>query len=153
MEWVYDRTQADVERVKALNDKYAAGTISEEEKREWAAGMKGALNAADLNRIESNIREIAETLAVSVTVKMWGADQIPRASDFKRIRDNVQRIREAWSALKDTPATPDQPLTTYQKWNAIERILHDVKYVYDRVMDSYYYCGDEIYAGEGIGIL
>lgn len=44
--------------------------------------MKGALNAADLNRIESNIREIAETLAVSVTVKMWGADQIPRASDL-----------------------------------------------------------------------
>ena len=153
MEWVYDRTQADVERVKALNDKYAAGTISEEEKREWAAGMKGALNAADLNRIESNIREIAEALAVSVTVKMWGADQIPRASDFKRIRDNVQRIREAWSALKDTPATPDPPLTTYQKWNAIERILHDVKYVYDRVMGSSYYCGDEIYAGEGIGIL
>lgn len=153
MEWVYDRTQADVERVKALNDKYAAGTISEEEKREWAAGMKGALNAADLNRIESNIREIAEALAVSVTVKMWGADQIPRASDFKRIRDNVQRIREAWSALKDTPATPDPPLTTYQKWNAIERILHDVKYVYDRVMGSCYYCGDEIYAGEGIGIL
>ena len=153
MEWVYDRTQADVERVKALNDKYAAGTISEEEKREWAAGMKGALNAADLNRIESNIREIAEALAVSVTVKMWGADQIPRASDFKRIRDNVQRIREAWSALKDTPATPDPPLTTYQKWNAIELILHDGKYVYDRVMGSYYYCGDEIYAGEGIGIL
>ena len=62
MEWVYDRTQADVERVKVLNDKYAAGTISEEEKMEWAAGMKGALNVADLNRIESNIREIAETL-------------------------------------------------------------------------------------------
>ena len=102
MEWVYDRTQADVERAKVLNDKYAAGTISEEEKREWAAGMKGALNAADLNRIESNIREIAEALAVSVTVKMWGADQVPRVSDFKRIRDNVQRIREAWNALKDT---------------------------------------------------
>ena len=57
MEWVYDRTQADVERVKVLNDKYAAGTISEEEKMEWAAGMKGALNVADLNRIESNIRK------------------------------------------------------------------------------------------------
>ena len=82
-----------------------------------------------------------------------GANQIPRVSDFKRICDNVQRIREAWSALKDTPATPDPPLITYQKWNAIERILHDVKYVYDRVVGSYYYCGDEIYAGEGIGIL
>lgn len=153
MEWVYDRTQADVERVKVLNDKYAAGTISEEEKREWAAGMKGALNVADLNRIESNIREIAETLSVSVTVKMWGVNQLPRVSDFKRICDNVQRIRDAWSALKDTPATPDPPLITYQKWNAIERILHDVKLVYDRVMGSYYYCGDELYAGEGIGIL
>ena len=115
--------------------------------------MKGALNVADLNRIESNIREIGETLAVSVTVKTWGANQIPRVSDFKRIRDNVQRIREAWSALKDTPAKPDPPLITSQKWTAIERTLHDVQYVYDRVVGSYYYCGDEIYAGEGIGIL
>lgn len=153
MEWVYDRTQEDVERAKLLTQKYAAGTITETEKKEWAAGMKGALNASDLNRIEGNIREIAGILAITVTTKTWGKNQIPRVSDFKRIRDNVQRIRDAWSTLKDTPVTPDTPLVTYQQWNAIERILHDVKYVYDRVMDSYYYCGDEIYAGEGIGIL
>ena len=148
MEWVYDRTQEDVKRAKLLTPKYAAGTITETEKKEWAAGMKGALNASDLNRIEGNIREIAGFLAIT-----WEKNQIPRVSDFKRIRDNVQRIRDAWSTLKDTPDTPDTPLVTYQQWNAIERILHDVKYVYDRVMDSYYYCGDEIYAGEGIGIL
>ena len=153
MEWIYDRTQADVDRVSLLNQKYATGAISEEEKKEWDAGMKGALNAADLNRIEGNIREIAGVLAVSVVTKTWEKEQIPRVSDFKRIRDNVQKIRDAWSTLKDTPDTPDPPQTTYQKWNAIERILHDVKYVYDRVMGSYYYCGDEIYAGEGIGIL
>lgn len=153
MEWVYDRTQEDVKRAKLLTQKYAAGTITKTEKKEWAAGMKGALNASDLNRIEGNIREIAGFLAITVTTKTWEKNQIPRVSDFKRIRDNVQRIRDAWSTLKDTTDTPDTPLVTYQQWNAIERILHDVKYVYDRVMDSYYYCGDEIYAGEGIGIL
>ena len=35
MEWIYDRTQADVDRVSLLNQKYATGAISEEEKKEW----------------------------------------------------------------------------------------------------------------------
>ena len=82
MEWIYDRTQADVDRVSLLNQKYATGAISEEEKKEWDAGMKGALNAADLNRIEGNIREIAGVLAVSVVTKTWEKEQIPRVSDF-----------------------------------------------------------------------
>lgn len=38
MEWIYDRTQADVDRVSLLNQKYATGAISEEEKKEWDAG-------------------------------------------------------------------------------------------------------------------
>lgn len=76
--------------------------------------MKGALNASDLNRIEGNIREIAGILAITVTTKTWEKNQIPRVTDFKRIRDNVQRIRDAWSTLKDTPVTPDTPLVTYQ---------------------------------------
>lgn len=33
MEWVYDRTQEDVERAKLLTQKYAAGTITETEKK------------------------------------------------------------------------------------------------------------------------
>ena len=48
---IFDRTAADVQRVKTLTGKLSAGTATEEEKAEWLAGMKGAYNAADLNRV------------------------------------------------------------------------------------------------------
>lgn len=153
MEFVYDRTQADVDRAKELNQKYLSRTITDDEKAEWAAGIKGALNLADLNRIEGNTAQLASLLAVTIQTKTWNYNDIPRSSDYLRIRNNVQTIRDAWAALSDTPDTPTQPLTTYQKWNDIERILHDVNYVYERIMNSYYYCDTEIYAGEGVGIL
>lgn len=150
---VYDRTQADVDRVLELNQKYLARTITDEEKVEWAGGLKGALNISDLNRIEENTALLASLLAVTAQTKTWNYNDIPRASDYLRIRNNVQSVRDAWAALSDTPDTPTQPLVTYQKWNDIERILHDVNYVYERTMNSYYYCDTEIYAGEGAGIL
>ena len=47
---ITDRTQADVTRVRELALKGWAN-LTEEEKAEWNAGMKGAYNATDLNRV------------------------------------------------------------------------------------------------------
>lgn len=157
MEFVYDRTQEDVDRVKELNNKYIKGTITDEEKLEWSQGingsigLKGAFNLCDINRVERNTRIIAGLVSVATEVKEWEYGDIPRVGDFLRIRENVQKIRETLFLLSDTPQTPIQPLNTYKKWNDIERILHDVYYVYMRIQNSYYYCDTEIYAGEGIG--
>ena len=153
MEWIYDRTQSDVDRVRELNAKYIAGTISDDEKAEWAAGLKGALNVSDLNRIEGNMATVAGKVAASIKTKSWSYGDIPRVSDYLRIRGNLQVIKDAWMALSDSPAVPDQPLNTFQKWNDIEKLLHDVNYTYDRTVSSYDYCGSEIYAGEGIGVI
>lgn len=152
MEFVYDRKQADVDRVKELNRKYLERTITDEEKAEWAGDLKGALNTSDLNRIESNTAQLASILAVAVQTKTWDYNDIPRESDYLRIRNNVQAVRKAWAALPETPSTPTPPLVTYQQWNAIEQILHDVLYVYNATINNLYYCG-ELYAGEGIGVL
>ena len=113
---------------------------------------KGVLNADDINRIENNTGDIADKIAVPVTVKSWSVGGLPRVSDYKRIRDNVERIRQGYGIRSDTPATPEQPLNTYQKWNDIERILFDVNDLYDRTENARAYCG-EIFAGEGVGIL
>lgn len=153
MEWVYDRSQKDVDRAIELNTKYVSGVITEEEKEEWAAGLKGALNAVDLNRIESNIATIAAYVAASVKTRAWTAADIPRESDFLRIRNNVQSIKDAWIGLSSTPEIPAQPLNTYLKWNDIERILYDIYFVYERTVKSYDYCGEELFAGEGIGVI
>ena len=130
MEFVYDRSAQDVlQRTK-----------------------KGVLNADDINRIENNTETIADKIAVPVTVKSWSVGGLPRVSDYKRIRDNVERIRQGYGIRSDTPVTPEQPLNTYQKWNDIERILFDVNDLYDRTENARAYCG-EIFAGEGVGIL
>ena len=130
MEFVYDRSAQDVLQMT----------------------KKGVLNADDINRIENNTGDIADKIAVPVTVKSWSVGGLPRVSDYKRIRDNVDRIRQGYGIRSDTPATPEQPLNTYQKWNDIERILFDVNDLYDRTENARAYCG-EIFAGEGVGIL
>lgn len=48
---IFNRTQSDVSRVQSLTQKMIAGTATEAEKAEWLGGMKGAYNAADLNRV------------------------------------------------------------------------------------------------------
>lgn len=157
--FVYDRTQADVDRVKYLNEKYLKGEITDEEVEEWNTGIngktgqKGALNLSDIKRNENNCKIIGGLVAATVNVKEWEYGDIPRASDYARICSNVQKIRSAFITYSDTPEVPKQPLNTYQKWNDIEKILHDVYYIYLRLKNSYYYCGTEMYAGEGIGDL
>lgn len=153
MEWVYDRTQEDVDRAKKINQKYLSGVITDSELAEWNAGLKGALNTCDLNRIENNMKELSELVAVFVQTRTWAYGSIPRVSDYLRIRNNAEKIRNAWAVLRDTPNTPMPPMNTYQKWNDIEKILHDVHYVYERTVQNYYYCGNEIFAGEGIGLI
>lgn len=151
MEWIYDRTQEDVEKAKEINRKYIEKTITEEEKINWSVGMKGALNASDLNRIESNTAVIAQMVGTQVITKEWTSSDIPRESDYFRIRENIQHIRDAWYVVAGLPPTPTQPLNTYQKWNDIEKILHDLYYSYEKIIG--YFCGTEVYAGEGIGII
>jgi len=152
--FVYDRTQADVDRVKELNRKYLSGEITEEEKEEWSTGingkfgLKGAFNLSDIIRNENNCKIIGGMLAANVSVKEWQYGDIPRESDYERMRGNVSKIRSAYMVHADTPEVPDRPLNTYGKWNDMEKILHDVYHICMRNRNNYYYCGTELYAGE-----
>lgn len=59
---VYDRTQADVDRVFILKNKILTGglsALSNEEKAEYMAGMKGAYNYTDMNRVGQAVAYIA----------------------------------------------------------------------------------------------
>nr|DAQ87121.1 MAG TPA: hypothetical protein [Caudoviricetes sp.] len=114
---------------------------------------KGFLNATDLERVESNTELIAGYLAIPVTVKKgWKTGDLPRISDFQRIRDNVEKIRSGYVIRADTPVTPVQPLNTWQKWNDLEQILYDVFWIYFNNLNNKDYCG-EISAGEEIGVI
>ncbi len=128
--FVYDRTQADID-----------------ERTE-----KAYVNAEDMNRVEDNIELIAGLFGISVVCKKWIIGDLPRISDFGRIIENIQKIREAYVVKADTPLVPVQPLNTYEKWNDMEHILHDIFWIYIGNVNNYCYCG-EVSCGEGIGIL
>lgn len=168
--FIYDRTQADVDRVKYLNNRYLQGTITDAEREEWnrnvvckyglayelgligtERGLIGALNLADIQRIEWNMKVIADMLDVSIVTKEWDYNSIPRVSDYRRIRENTNKLQKAWFILTQAPEVPTQPLNTYQKWNDIEKILHAIYKAYKAYLRSWYYCDMELYAGEGVG--
>lgn len=114
---------------------------------------KGFINASDVERVETNTELIAGYIAVPVTVKKnWKIGDLPRVSDFKRIRDNVEKIRSGYVIRADTPETPVQPLNTWQKWNDLEQILYDIFWIYFNNLNNKDYCG-EISAGEEIGVI
>lgn len=178
MFFIYDRNILDITVAKGIADKIQTKgfhSLTDTEKQQWKSGLKGTLNYADLNRIEGNSRDIAQMVGVSIEVPKtsWTMTDIPTQKDFRRIRDNVQKIRASNYIHSDTPVTPELPLNRYEKINDIEKILFDVYSMYTRNMSAIYYIDelydemelfdlmnerninyiDEIWIGEEIGVL
>lgn len=156
MIFVYDRNILDISIAKEISNKIQTSgffSLTDTEKQQWQAGLKGSLNYTDLNRIEKNSRDIAQIINVSIdTPKVdWEMTDIPTQKDFLRIRDNVQKIRQSGYALENTPYTPILPLNRYEKINDIEKILHDIYKNISPEIPEYYI--DEIYIDESIGVI
>jgi hypothetical protein len=126
---VTDRTQADVERVRELAAKgFAAMTAAEQ--AEWLAGMKGAYNASDMNRVGTALNYLAARLSsicgksITWTAKTdWAVTDIITASQAEAYRKQVQSIRDALAYPAGTPDAPQLARLTYTGANDIERIL------------------------------
>ena len=72
-EAVTDRTQTDVDKA-VLYNQTGWNSLTDEQKAEWLAGMKGSLNESDLLRIENNIQLLSDVLELSLDTY---ADGIP----------------------------------------------------------------------------
>ena len=82
MNLIYDRTAEDVERALALAKKAEAGALTDAEKTEWLAGMKGCYNATDMNRVEAAVQTLAAELnaagyAAAVEPVLKGGSRLP----------------------------------------------------------------------------
>ena len=154
---ITDRTQADVDRVRALLRKWRDGTISDAEKAEWALDLKGAYNASDLNRVGAAIRYVAGRLheygySVAVAPKEdWLVDDDPTAGQMESYRHDIAAIRAALAVKPSTPPAPgSMDGLTYVEANNIEQILLDVDALLTLISQGLYYSG-EIYSGEIVG--
>lgn len=151
---VTNRTQADVDRVVTLRKKWMNGTITAEEKNEYLAGMKGAYNATDLNRVGAAMEYIAGKLfdagyGSDLKVKQdWKMSDVPSETNLRYYLESVNSLR-AWFVTKETtPDTPpDMERLTYIEANNIEQILMDLDFLITQMIQSYIYSGD-VYVGE-----
>lgn len=151
MNLIVDRTYADAQRADALARKGWAA-MSEEEKAEWLGGLKGAYNAVDLNRVETAVGVLAETLMalpaeikdyaesfgvawdaffdlpydpehfVVETKTDWAMTDIPSAKELERYLLNVTTLRSALEYATDDLPSSMDGLT-WSGANAIEKAL------------------------------
>lgn len=93
---------------------------------------KGYCNAADLNRLENNSREVAALMAADRGwmgqldfCTDWQSDSLPTQAELERICDNLAALAAGYAACQTTPPPPLPPLNHWQKWNAAEQLLED----------------------------
>ena len=144
---VTDRTQADVERVQALAEKGFAAMTSDEQ-AEWLAGMKGAYNASDLNRVGTALNYLAGRLApicgknIQWSAKTdWSMTDVITAPQAAVYRKQIQDIRDALTYPTGTPDAPELGRLTYTGANDIERILAICEELIDNITKAFRYTG------------
>lgn len=153
IEWMEPVTDRALKDVAYANQLYAKGwrNLTEGERQEWYAGLKGALNTQDLFRIENNICILSDVLKLGLITQGNNVPAIPDTGYFSRMLSNVSAIREAYCTHTDTPQIPEEPVNDYHKINSIEKILFDVHDIFSHNYN--YICGEGIYAGDETGLL
>ena len=152
---ITDRSAADVSRWLNLRNK-GYNNMIEAEREEWSAGMKGAYNVSDLNRVGEALNYIRDRLTEAgylpqmafIAKTDWAVTDIPTPSDLFDYLRYVSVIREAMAQYANTPAAPEYTGgLDYQEANAIEKILVDVDQLITNMRAARYYCG-ELFCGE-----
>lgn len=149
IEPITDRTKDDVDYVLRLKDKGYVN-LTDSERTEWNEGLKGALNASDLIRIENNIQYISDLFGLGLTTYDGKIPILPKQSYFEKMLFNVDSIRKSLTIYTKTPITPSE-VSTYMDVNNIEQILADVMEIYNNRWTQY--TGEGFRTGEYLGTL
>lgn len=139
---VFDRTQSDVERVKRLTAALVAGTTTAAERAEFVAGLKGAYNATDLNRVGAAVEYLTGVLhGMGYTVPTspvtdWAEDSIQNTEQMAVYLENIHKLRDCLPYV--APDAPDSMgALTWQQANAIEEILYRLEIILQEIQAGY----------------
>lgn len=151
-ELITDRTQADVDALKALADKIKSGSFTSADILKFNSPSKGAYNFEDLNRVGEAVNILAELFSaqgydVTVAAKTdWQMADIPRTTDIAAYLAAVKKIRDV---LKIDKALPKMPLTilNFEQANQLEMILEKVDFYLQSLIEEFRFCGT-FYSGE-----
>lgn len=159
---ITDRTQADVAALNTLRTKILENgwaSLSTAEKNQWNAGMRGAWNYTDLNRIGQAIdyvvtyaTNIGWSNVPSVTTKTdWAVTDIPTSSMLSTyITTPLTAIRNMITVPDGTPSVPTHyGYMSVGKANNVEKIILAV-YQQLELFEKTQLLSAEGYAGEDI---
>ena len=122
---ITNRTNEDVDRIEEY-DEIGYAYLDNDQKAEWLSGMIGALNATDLNRIESNQQFILNLLSGQYHLPFktnWQMIDFVTENDEKRILNNLKILMNPFDF--DKSKLPELPLNEFNKINTIESVLLD----------------------------
>ena len=139
---ITDRSQSDVDALRALLSRGKANWTAEELAEFNLARSKGAYNYTDLNRVTEAMDALDESLRgygydtgyfeieIVPGRTEWQQSDVPTASQMASYLSNVEAIRSVLEVLPATPETPESmELLTWVEANNIEQILVDVETV------------------------
>ena len=153
IQFITDRTNADVIRAKEINKKVydacssvaenatdssavidpvqiAESALTDQEFTEWLAGLKGAYNYSDLNRVESAVEELSKFLELGLNTKTnWGMLDVPTQADMRRYISNLLKVKDRYSASVQIQDSGNG--FTYESANNIEKMLTEACAVMD----------------------
>lgn len=144
---IYDRTADDAAEALRLARKAFAGTLTDEEKTAWLAGLKGAYNAADMNRVAAAVSTLSGLLNAAgykneISAQSFADGEDSTDEKYSTYLANVQTLRDAIAVRASTPELPaaDAKLD-YVGANNIEKILADLDELLGWMTYSRKYCG------------
>lgn len=147
LDLIYDRTADDVAEALRLTQKAFAGTLTNEEKTVWLAGMKGTYDAIDMNRVAAAVSTLSGLLNAAGYKNEVSAQNFVEGEDstdekYTAYLSNVQTLRDAIAVRASTPELPaaDAKLD-YVGANNIEKILADLDELLGWMTYSRKYCG------------
>ena len=151
---ITDRTQSDVDRVLEITQKIAQGTATTEEQNEWFSGMRGAYNAADLNRVNTAMEYIQGWIEKAGYANSyvdqgitWTIDDIQTQEQMQKYLNNVDVIGRVFP-IKNPPDLPSSIVfLTFIGANSIEKVLVQTDKI-KPLLDRSPFISGEIYCGE-----
>lgn len=155
---VTDRTLADYQLWQSLKALGWSG-MSSAQQAQWSAGMKGAYNATDLNRVTEAMEYLAgafEGLGYPVPGYTglgitWTTENIPSPAQMSQYLANVQALMDVLATVQYTVDLPQSmAFLTYVGANNIEQILFEIN-AYLEAMQAVFLRASMpwAYAGEG----
>lgn len=106
---------------------------------------KGHYNVSDLNRVEEWCEYLTNLLTsysykVDIQVKKnWQRSDFPTSSEMERIRQNINRLKEAYFSFTQIPENLEY--MTIEKANDIEKILFEIDTLLNNMENNFTYCG------------